>query len=61
MPAIGKNMASLAKKVHKQRMKSLVDNEKFIAKGFGTSDPNSDDDDSSDNEDKKAVEIEESK
>ena len=54
-------MASLAKKVHKQRMKSLVDNEKFIAKGFGTSDPNSDDDDSSDNEDKKAVEIEESK
>ena len=41
-------MARLANRVHKQRLKTLTDNEKFIASGFGDNEESDDDGDDQD-------------
>ena len=48
LPAIGKNLARLAHRVHKQRLKTLTENEKFIARGFGENEQSDDDGDDQD-------------
>ena len=63
LPAIGKNLARLAHRVHKQRLKTLTENEKFIARGFGENEnsddggENGDDDNSGDEEVKQGSNI----
>lgn len=50
LPEIVKQMAGLAHRVHKERLKNLEANEKHIAKGFESSEDEEDDEDIDDPE-----------
>ena len=50
LPEIVKQMSGLAHRVHKERLKNLETNEKYIAKGFESSDDEEDDEDIDDPE-----------